>query len=328
MRGVTKPGALHVIVRDFDDALRTQRLPTQVLAAIPPAGTTGHALSFHRFRPVAPWMFLQSILAQRRELFDQLFAHHIGKGCCNTDMMQRAFVVVEAEEQGADHGASAVLVPPEAGNYAVSGALVLHLDHGSLAGSVRLIETFCHDAVQSRPLKASEPILSELAIARGRRKMDRRSGFGERVFEPRTTLLERRLTQVFVSDGEKIPRHERCRRLLGEHLHARCRRMDAQKHGLEVETLRAGNHDLTVDDTSLWQRGRKRRDELRKVSVHRFLVPALQKDVVAVAKYERSESIPLRLEEPTFSRWQRSGGGGQHRRERWIEWQLHRRELT
>src|SRR2546426_1895025 len=133
--------------------------------------------------------------------------------------------------------------------------------------------------------------------------MDRRSCFCERVLESRTPLLERRLAQVFLSDREKIPGHERCRRLLSEHLHARRRWMDAQQQGLEVETLRAGNHDLAVDDTSFWQRGGKRRDELRKISVHRFFIPALQKDVVPVAKYERSESIPLRLEEPTLSRW-------------------------
>src|SRR6266571_568302 len=54
MRSVTKPRALHVIVRDFANALRTQRLPAQILAAIPPASASRHPLPLHRLGPIAP----------------------------------------------------------------------------------------------------------------------------------------------------------------------------------------------------------------------------------------------------------------------------------
>src|SRR5947199_208870 len=63
LRGVPEARALHVVVGDLADALGTQRLPAQILAAIPPAGRAGHALPRStrfvlRVGPLAPGVTL------------------------------------------------------------------------------------------------------------------------------------------------------------------------------------------------------------------------------------------------------------------------------
>ena len=72
--------SLHVIVRDLDDALWPQRLPAQVLAAIPAAARTGEALYLLarlrlRDSPIAPRMASERVLAQQREFLDELPAN-------------------------------------------------------------------------------------------------------------------------------------------------------------------------------------------------------------------------------------------------------------
>ena len=83
-------------------------------------------------------------------------------------------VVVEAEQERADHRARPVLVPAEAGDDAVGRARVLDLDHRALAGAVRRVETLGHHAVETGALEAAEPVLGERAIARRGREVDRR----------------------------------------------------------------------------------------------------------------------------------------------------------
>src|SRR5712691_1876569 len=123
VRRMPESSALHVVVGDLDDALGPKRFPAQVLAAIPPARGAGHSLPlrvrfFHCFGPVAPGMTFESVLAQRRELIDKLLAHRVGERSGDTDVVQRALVVIETEEQRSDHRARALLVPAEAGDYA------------------------------------------------------------------------------------------------------------------------------------------------------------------------------------------------------------------
>src|SRR5262249_31836361 len=54
--GVPEARALHVVVGDLADALRAQRQPAQVLAAIPPTRRARHALPARvvRLGPIAP----------------------------------------------------------------------------------------------------------------------------------------------------------------------------------------------------------------------------------------------------------------------------------
>ena len=84
LRGVPETRALHVVVRHFAHALRTQRLPAQILPAVPSTGRAGHPLArfaclLLRLRPIAPRMVFERVLAQRRQLLDELFADGVGE---------------------------------------------------------------------------------------------------------------------------------------------------------------------------------------------------------------------------------------------------------
>src|ERR1041385_8245784 len=95
---------LHVVVLDLADALDAQRLPREIFPGAPAALTAGHPLHFaaHRLRPFAPRMVLEGVLAQRRQLRHQLppRGHRERRG--DADVMERAFGVVETEQQRAD----------------------------------------------------------------------------------------------------------------------------------------------------------------------------------------------------------------------------------
>ena len=88
--------------------------------------------------------------------------------------------------------------------------------------------------------------------------------------------------------------------------------MDAQQQRLEIESVRADDDDLAVDDAAFGKRSRQRRDELREVPIHRLLVAALQHDLIAISKNQRAKAIPLGFELPSIANGQRVGGGRQH----------------
>ena len=111
-----------------------------------------------------------------------------------------------------------VLVPAEAGDDAVRGALVLDLEHRPLARLVARVELLGHDAVEAGALEPVEPVGGQPAIGRRRREVDRRSGLAEHRLEPRPPLALGDLAQVLVAEGQQVPRHERRRRLAGQHL--------------------------------------------------------------------------------------------------------------
>src|SRR5207237_5582692 len=118
--GVAEPRPLHVVVRDLAGPLGAQRLPAQILAAIPATGRAGKPLPLGaRFLlghgPVAPRMALERVRAQRRQLGHQLLAHRVGEGGGDAHVVQRVLVVVQAEQERADHRAGAFLVPAEPG---------------------------------------------------------------------------------------------------------------------------------------------------------------------------------------------------------------------
>ena len=87
-------------------------------------------------------------------------------------------------------------------------------------------------------------------------------------------------------------------------VHARRGRMDALLQRVEVEAVRAGHHQLGVDDASLGQARLQRRDQLREVAGERAFVAAAQHDLVAVAEHDAAEAVPLRFVQPAVA----SGG--------------------
>ena len=114
-------------------------------------------------------------------------------------MVEREVVVVETEQEGADHRARALRVPSEAGDHAVGGAGVLHLDHRPLAGAIGRVEPLGHDAIEPGALEATEPVLGERAIARGRREVHRRRRARQHVVEPLAPPRERLGAQILVA---------------------------------------------------------------------------------------------------------------------------------
>src|SRR5262249_24915078 len=100
---MSEPRPLHVVVCDLTDALRPERLPAQIFPAVPPAGCTGQPLSLRAGfllcrGPIPPWMLVECLRAQRRQLDDELFAHLGGERRGDPDMVERVIVVVEAEQ--------------------------------------------------------------------------------------------------------------------------------------------------------------------------------------------------------------------------------------
>src|SRR6202049_1033164 len=209
--------------------------------------------------------------------------------------MERAVVVVETQEEGSD--ASACLGCPIAADYAVHGAEVLHLDPAAFTGTIRTGRVLGNDAVEACALVAREPHRRLIGVG-GLRGHPDGPAARDRLQQTGSAFGERALAEVAVAQGEEIEEHNRRRCLLGEHAHARRGGMDAQLEGVEVEAVVRSDHHLTIDDAALGQPGPERLDQLRKVALESEGVATRDVDPVAVAKYYRPESIPLRLVEP------------------------------
>ena len=99
--------------------------------------------------------------------------------------------------------------------------------------------------------------------------------------------------------------------------------MQPQLQRLEVETVLAGDDDLAVEHAALGDARLQRLDELREVAVERPLVAALDEHLVAVAKDEGAEAVPLRLEDPAVVGRQLVDPSRQHWQERWVDGEVH-----
>src|SRR5262249_37847920 len=134
--------------------------------------------------PVAPGMTLERVRAQRRELADELLADGVAERGGDADVVQGPVVVVETEQERADHRAGAVLVPAKAGDDAVGGPRVLDLDHRALTRTIWRVQALGHHAVEPGALEAPEPVLGERAIPRRGRDVHRWLRVAEDVLEP------------------------------------------------------------------------------------------------------------------------------------------------
>src|SRR5207244_1631897 len=135
-RGVSKAIALQVVVLDLAHPFDPQRLPREILTGAPAALPPGHAAALRVcLRPFPPRMLVERVLAQRRELVHELFAHRHRERRGHADVLQPAAAVVEAQEERPDR-VLAGLVPTESRYHAFRGARVLDLDHRALAGLV------------------------------------------------------------------------------------------------------------------------------------------------------------------------------------------------
>ena len=78
--------------------------------------------------------------------------------------------------------------------------------------------------------------------------------------------------------------------------------MNAQLQCIEIEPALPCYHQFAVERAAGWQLIGQGLQHLRKVAIERFLVPALQQDLAAVAKHQDSKSIPLRFKNPLTCR--------------------------
>ena len=316
--------ALQVIVLHLAHALDAHRFPREVLAGAPAALAAGHARRvLAGARPVAPRMRPQRVLAQRFQLGREAAPHVGGEGGRDADVVQRAVGVEEPEQQRADERALALLVPAEAGDDAVGGAHVLHLDHGALAGLIGAAGRLGDDAVEAGALEAVEPVERHGAVAAARRQVDVGGGREQLLQQPAAFELRQGAAVGVV--GEQIERDERGGDLGGELLDPRRRRMQAHLQRVEVEPVRAGDDDFAVDDAAGGEGGEQAGAELGEVAIERLQIAALDVEAVAVAKDDRAKAVPLRLEEPGLARRQLGGELGQHRLDRRLDRKRHRR---
>src|SRR5436190_19440231 len=161
-RGMSEAIAFHVIVLHLAHALDAQRLPGQIFARAPAALPAGHAARLGlSVRPFAPGMILERVLAEGFELFHEVMAHLHRERGRHADMLQRAVVVIQAEQKRSD-GVLAALMPAKSGDHAVGGARVFDLEHRALARLIGGVSGFRHDAVEPGPFEAVEPVDSEL----------------------------------------------------------------------------------------------------------------------------------------------------------------------
>ncbi len=117
---MAEAAAGEVIVLHLDDELRRERLPFRRALCAPSAGPARRLSG----KPRLPDELLQ-LGGELRALF-----RREARG--EPDVMQQAFVIVQAQQHRADN--SRFLGVTKASDHAVGGPLVLHLDHsGALA---------------------------------------------------------------------------------------------------------------------------------------------------------------------------------------------------
>src|ERR1700682_4862430 len=174
--GVSKAVALHMVVGNLDDELRTQRLPRQIFPRAPTTLRTGAAM---RLRigdllcgcPGAPGMTVERIIPIRRQKRHQLSPFCVREARANADLLEISTVVVEAEQQRAYFGFFTRFVPAEAGNDAIAFPLVFDFQHDPLVRLVGAVLGLRDDAVESRALESAEPVRSSSSFPRSWRQV-------------------------------------------------------------------------------------------------------------------------------------------------------------
>ena len=195
-------------------------------------------------------------------------------------MLQHASIVIQAEQQRPDDVVSA-LVPTEAGNDAVRSASMLHLDQHALARLIRNLRRLRNHAIQAGALEVLEPLRGDTAISRHRRDVNGRLNVAETLLEQSSALVLCRGHHAAAIDREHVERDERCRRFLRQLGNTRCRRMQPHLQRVEIQSGRRRDDDLTVDHTADRQLVQQQIVQLRKISIERPQVAALNEHIEA-----------------------------------------------
>lgn len=227
-------------------------------------------------------------------------------------MLQLPCVVVQAEQKRTDECAFSVFVPTEAGDDAIAVSLMLDLEHDSLIGLIRGGFAFGNDTVEAGAFEAFEPSLRGYAVMRGWRDVQWWSGFSEQRFQCGAAFTERSFAKILVAAAKQIEKDDGRGRLFCEQLDARCGGVDAKLESIEVEAVFASDDDFAIEHALLRQLLFDDFEEFWKVAVERLGIAALKHDLVAVAKDDDAEAIPLRFEDPVVAFWKRLDALGEH----------------
>src|SRR5438093_1702568 len=169
--------------------------------------------------------------------------------------------------------------------------MVLHLLHRlARPGHVREIGALRDDAVEAEHLKALEPHLRLLHVARDLRQFEARHV----LLQERSPFGQRTLVKWLAVPKEHVERDELRGRLRGEFADARLGGMEAQLHEIELEP------PVLLDDDLAVERGVRRhplteRTQLREVAKERTAVATPQTERTSVVLEHAAEPIPLRL---------------------------------
>src|SRR5258705_5466645 len=99
--------------------------------------------------------------------------------------------------------------------------------------------------------------------------------------------------------------------------------MNTELERVEVQATVRCDHDFAIENTTARELSAQRFDKLRKISVQRFPVAALNQDFLSVAEDQCAKSIPLRLEDPGLARGNFIHPLGKHRQDWRIYWKIH-----
>src|SRR5882724_546800 len=124
--------------------------------------------------PLLPRVIGERILTIGREKFHELSSLRVREARADADMLQRAGIVEEPEQQRANIRAIAFLVPPKPGDDAVAIALVFDLEHHALVRLVGPRNRLGYDTVETGAFEAAKPIRRDARVAGCGRQMDRR----------------------------------------------------------------------------------------------------------------------------------------------------------
>src|SRR5215472_4286542 len=104
LRRMTETVTLHVVVSNLHHELRTQRLPRQVFSLTPAALTARHPFHFATLRsllrPMSPGVIGECVPPVGLQEFHQLLPFFRAEAGTNTDVLQFALFVEQAQQQG------------------------------------------------------------------------------------------------------------------------------------------------------------------------------------------------------------------------------------
>jgi hypothetical protein len=186
-------------------------------------------------------------------------------------------------------------MPAKAGNDAVGGARVLHLDHRALAGLIGARFRLGDHPIEPRALEARQPIQCDGAIPCCGGEIHRGRNFRQQPLELNPALALRCRHQIASPARQQIEGNKGSRCLLRQLLHPRGRGMEPELQRVKIQPLRGRNHDLAVHHAVPGQLLYQRVVQFRKVAIERPGIAALDVNVVRAAKHNGTKPVPLGL---------------------------------